>query len=555
MARADEAHATVDVLVYGATAGGIAAAVAAARMGRTVALVERGEHIGGMATAGLHMIDILRKNATGGICREHVRDIRAYYSEVHGPDSEQYRLTFGGYWAEPHVALLLLRKLLDDEPNITLTTRHVLTRVLLQGVGVTGALFEDRDGGAPLRIEASVTIDATYEADVAAAAGVRYRVGREGRAEFGERFAGKVYYDWRHNQQRFLPESTGEASRHIQAACFRLTLATEPARRRDFAKPDGYREFLPLYRGLQQDFESGRARRLHEAIYLTPHPNGKLGGNGHIEAATSLNLAEYIASWPDGDWDTRDRLYQLHQDYTEGLWWFLQHDPGVPWLVRAEALCYGLASDEHRGNDCFPPQLYLRQARRIVGRHTFTEHDAVPAGGRSRPHIHGDTIAVCDHNFDCHPCRHRGGEGSARAADGFELVEGVMWFRNKLKSYNRVTTVPYRCLLPETVEGLLVPVGLSASHVGFTALRMEPLWMATGQAAGVAAAQAVAAGTTPAQVDTGGLQDTLLAQGQVLVYLEGLDPDDPDFTAIQRAAIDEDRQTYDLPGGREAASR
>ena len=544
METGDSLHKSADVLVYGAGAGGIAAAVAAARLGRSVVLVERGDHVGGVASAGLHMIDILRKNATGGICGQHVRDTREYYRETHGPGSEAERLTFGGYWAEPHVARLLLQRLLDDEPGITLRKRTELAQVLMSGQRVTGALFKDRDRGQSIRIDAGVTIDATYEADVAAAAGVNYRVGREGRDEFGERFAGKVYYDWRYNQQRFLPESTGEASPFIQAACFRLTLATERDRRRDFVRPDSYEEFLPLYKGLLGDFESGRARRLHEVIYFTAHPNGKHTGNGHIEGVTSLNLAEYICDWPDGDWETRDRLYRLYRDYTEGLWWFLQHDPGVPWLVREEALCYGLANDEYPENDHFPPQIYIRQARRIVGRHIFTELDAVPEGDRERPHIHGDTIAVCDHNFDCHPCRNRGGDGTARADDGFELVEGVMWFRNKLKSYNRVTTVPYGCMLPEAIDGLLVPVGLSASHVGFTALRMEPLWMATGQAAGVAAALAVNAGLLPADIDTGELQGLLLDQGQTLVYFDGLEPDHPRFKEIQLESIERDWPTY-----------
>ena len=552
---AERSGSVADVLVCGATPGGIAAAVAAARQGLRVVLAERGEHIGGVAAAGLHMIDILRKDAIGGVFREHIGETRRTYVEQYGPDSEQYRLTFGGYWAEPHVAGPLLRGLVDREAGITLLIRHALSRVLIDGRRVTGCEFTDRDSGEPCEIAAPVTIDATYEADVAAGAGVGYRVDREGRAEFGERFAGEVYYDWRHNRQHFLPETTGEPSPHIQAACFRLTLATDPVRRRAFVKPDSYSDFQPLYRGLLSDFETGRCRRLHETIYFTPHPNGKHSANGHIEAVTSMNLAEYIRGWPDGDWEARDRLYRLYRDYTEGLWWFLQHDPAVPWLVREEALCYGLATDEYPQNDHFPPQLYIRQARRIVGVHTFTEHDAVPSGDRERPGIHPDTIAVCDHNFDCHPCRNRGGDGTVRAEDGFELVEGVMWFRNKLKSYNRVTTVPYRCMVPEQVDGLLVPVGLSASHVGFTALRMEPLWMATGQAAGVAAAHAVADGVLPRNVDVRRLQDALLEQRQVLVYFEGLKPEDPAFEEIQRTAIGEDCPTYDLAGVSEALKK
>ena len=205
MDNKDPERRTADVLVYGATAGGVAAAVAAARAGCRVMLVERGEHVGGVATAGLHMIDILRKNATGGICREHIGDVRDYYVNTYGQDSEQYRLTFGGYWAEPHAAQKLFQRMLDDEDRITLLKRHELRQVLAAEGRVTGCVFDNRDGGRPLRVDAAVTIDATYEADVAAAAGVDYRVGREARGEYDERFAGKVYYDWRYNRQCFLP--------------------------------------------------------------------------------------------------------------------------------------------------------------------------------------------------------------------------------------------------------------------------------------------------------------------------------------------------------------
>lgn len=534
------------VLVYGATGGGVVAALAAARQGMKTVLVERGRHIGGMVSSGLALIDILRKNAVGGIFQEILAEIRRRYADTHGPDSEALRLTYGGLWPEPHVAQGVLDDMVRAQANLTVLTGHELIEAVLRGDEVIGSIYRDRCSSGQVRFEHAVAIDCTYEADLAAAAGVACRVGRESRQEYGEQFAGHIFYDWRYNQQRVLPQSTGEASPYVQAYCFRATVTDDERKRVPFERPECYSDFLPLYRHILKDISSGRSRRFHDVIYLVRLPNHKYDSNGNIEALSGLNLAEYNREWPDGTWETRDRLWRLYRDYTHGLWHFLQNDPGVSWIVREEARCFGLCADEYPEDGHFPWQLYVREGRRIVGEYTMTEHDSILEPGRGRTRTPPDAIAICEHNFDCHPCRNRGGDGVALADDGFEIIEGTMWFRNKMKSLNRPTSIPYRAILPQKVDGLLVPVGLSATHVAFMALRMEPVWMATSQAAATAASLAIRSGVSLRRVDMARLQRTLIEQGQPVVYFDDLELDAPDFQEVQLAALATPGDSYDV---------
>ena len=471
--------------------------------------------------------------------------MREHYADKHGPDSEELRLTYDARFPEPRVAERVFDDLLRAQPRLTALKRHELAEVVRDNDCVTASIYWNRDTRQRIRIEHAVAIDGTYEGDLAAPAGARHRVGREGRSEYGEQLAGHIFFDWRFNQQKILTASTGEPSDFIQAYCFRLTLTDDPKARVPFPRPASYKEFVSLYRGLLKDFEVGRVRNLREIVWLNPLPNRKHCANGHIEALTSMNLAELNRDWPEGDWGRREDLFRLYREYTEGFWHFLQHDPAVPYILQQEARCFGLARDEYPNEGHFPWQLYVRAARRIIGEHVLTERDCLAPPGRERPRIHRDSIAICEHNFDSHPCRNRCRDAIARADDGFELLEGAIWYRNKLRALNRPATVPYRCMVPATVEGVLVPVAASASHVAFSALRMEPVWMALGQAAGVAAAQALADRTSVRKVDVRRLQQTLARQGQVLVYFKDLKLDDADFAALQLAALDSDLQTFD----------
>lgn len=536
-----------DVLVYGGTVAGIAAAIAAARMGAKTIIAERGQHFGGMTASGLGSIDTTRTNAFGGIFAEFLRKVQSFYIETYGAESEQYRLTYGGFFMEPHVAEAILAEMLAGEPNLTKLPMHELQTAEVANGVVTGAAFRQRTTGRTVRIAARVSIDATYEGDLAAMAGVGYRVGREGRDEFGEKYAGVIYYDWRAHRQAIHPASTGEASENIQANCFRVTLTDDPATRIPFERPESYNDFLPLYRTLATDCANGRVRFLSEVLWLNRLANRKYCVNGHIEALTSLDLAAYSPIWPVASWDERDALFRRYADYTTGFFHFLQTDAGVPRIMREEARCFGLPPDEYPDHGHFPWQLYVRQGRRIRGAYTVTEHDSIPKAGAVRPAIHPDSIATFEHSFDSHACRDRLDPGATVVTDdGFELIEGVIWFRNKnqLVSPNKPATMPYRAMLPARIEGLLVPSALSATNVAFSAIRMEPAWMAAGNAAGVAAALAGRAGLPPRDVPIGTLQAELVAQGQVLAYFDDLRLDDPDFAPLQIFAVREGAPTF-----------
>ena len=295
------------------------------------------------------------------------------------------------------------------------------------------------------------------------------------------------------------------------------------------------------------DFQSGRVRDVKDILWLNPISNRKYVLNGHIEALTSANLAELCLEWPDGNWRVRNSIYQQYKEYTEGLLYFLQNDPSIPKVPKTEVSRFGLPADEYPDDNNFPWQLYVRQGRRIIGETVITEHDSTPQDGRNRPHIHKDAICTYEHRFDCHPAMNRGSKGaSAHASDGFELLEGTIFFRNRLQLVNRPATIPYRAIVPEKADGLLVPAALSATHVAFTAIRMEPVWMCTGQAAGLAAAIALDQKTELRNIDTNLLQRELVRNRQVLVYFNNLSIDDPNFEEIQLQAIVEDYAEYEV---------
>ena len=493
------------MLVYGGTASGVAAALAASRMGCSTVLIERGDHFGGMTASGLGSIDTLRDGAYGGIFYEFLSRVREYYFETYGKQSEQYRLTYGGYFMEAHVAENILKQMIGEEKRLRAVKRHQLTRVLKSDGTVVASVYLDRDSGREVGISHTVAIDATYEGDFLAAAGAGYRLGREGRKEFGERFAGVIFHDWRSHRQEILPESSGEPSDKLQANCFRVTLSDDSSTRIPFTRPASYSDFYPHYRYLANDFETGRVRFVREVLWLNPLANRKWCLNGHIEALTSPDFAGLSMQWAKGDWDARDKLFKQYRDYTEGLLYFLQNDPALPKVAREEAGVFGLPPDEYISEGNFPWQLYVRQARRLIGEYLITEHDSIPPADRERPKIHKDSIAVYEHSFDSHACRNRDEPGALmRAKDGFELIEGVIWFRNKntRQTVSAPATIPFRAIVPETVDGLLASCALSATNVAFSALRMESAWMSTGHAAGVAAAMSVSQNARVRSIDT-----------------------------------------------------
>lgn len=487
-----------DVLVYGSTPGGVAAAIEAARRGEKVVLACPKNHPGGMAASGLCTTDAVRRQLFGALVLEFIDRVRTIYTRTIGANSPEWPLVRDGWFYAPSVAEQAFQEMLDSQ-SARLDYRkgcHLLG-ARVEGRRVVAIDLEDAHGRR-LRIAARTFIDGTYEGDLAAAAGVPCRVGREGRDEFGESLAGIHYMNFRTGKQ-IVTADTGEASPAIQAFCARCVLTDDPAHRLPIEKPASYAEHLPDFEPLLQGFASGRVKQWASGVHL---PGGKREFNGNIEWHTSLNCPGVSWSWPEASRHHRQRLEQFHIDHAAGMFWFLQNDPRVPAAIRAQVAPLGLDRREFADNGHWPWQIYVRQGRRIEGRARVTQHNFIVNAKTGRTPKVEQPIAVGEHSFDVHPCHDR-----RFAIEGF--MEGVLWYPKKAFGPAQPGQVPYGAMLPQKIDNLLVPVALSCTHVAMSVLRMEPVWMTTGQVAGLAAAVAREQRTDVAQFDPGPLPHTL----------------------------------------------
>ena len=378
-------------------------------------------------------------------------------------------------------------------------------------------------------------MDATYEGDLIAAAGIPFFVGRESASKYdNEVGAGKIYKYWDGGE---APGSTHEGDDAIQSYNYRLTLTADPALARPVAQPAAYNrtEYLSLVgdiiTGCSTAVEvkdvcpatpgNGSAppslprqpNGMARLVSLTTLPNGKWDGNNQHLGLISTDLPEENWAYPTATWAWRDAFAARLRTYTLGLIYFAQHDEAVPAWFRRDVRAWGLAGDEYADNGHFPRQVYVREARRMHGQYVFTSKDALPAAAGRRPPVHADSVTASHYALDSHAVRKR--------EPGRGLLDGML----SIKS-TRPYTVPYRVIVPRQagapVANVWAPVPVSGSHIGFSTLRMEPCWMALGQAAGAAAAQLLADDAAGARtvydVDVARLQATLLGQGAVLVY-------------------------------------
>jgi hypothetical protein len=464
----------VDVLVYGSTPGGVAAAVEAARRGCSVLLACPKTHPGGMSASGLCTTDAVRRRMFGGFVLEFVRRVRADYAARLGEASPEWPLIQDGWHYAPSVAERVFAEILAAEPTLRWEKGLHLLSARVEGRRVAEVHFSDGS-----KVRARTFIDGTYEGDLAAAAKAPYRVGREGRDEFGEPLAGVHYMNWKTGRQILTPD-TGEPSPAIQAYCARAIFTDDPERRRPIEKPPDYDQRLSDFLPLIDDFTSGRIKRWRGGATL---PGRRFEFNGHIEWPTSFNCPGVSWTWPEADRHHRARLERFHVDHAAGMMWFLQNDPRVPEGLRAQVKDWGLHSGEFADHGHWPWQIYVRQGRRIEGRAKVTQHHFTidPKQGRT-PKV-AQAVAVGEHSFDVHPCHDR-----RFAVEGF--LEGVLWYPKKDAGPAQPGQIPWGALLPKSVDNLLVPVAMSSTHVAMSVLRMEPVWMTTGQLAGLAAAVA-----------------------------------------------------------------
>jgi hypothetical protein len=515
-----------DLCVYGATPAGIAAAVQARRMGKTVVLLAFDGHLGGLTSGGLGATDIGNKAAIGGIAREFYRRLGAHYDAALKDDPEQHKAfvqqTDHGpeTWKfEPGVAEETLRALCREN-SVPVYYHQRLTGVRKEGTRIAALTTE---GGHAFT--ARYFVDASYEGDLLAKAGVSYTVGREANATYGETYNGVHFGHPNHNfaapvdpfvvpgdpKSGLLPGISadppgeqGAGDKRVQAYNFRLCM-TRAADRLPFPKPAGYDparyELLPRYIAAR----GGKTDALNLTVGM---PRGKTDTNNYGGFSSDHIGANY--GWADGTYEERERIFQDHVSYHQGMVWFLCHDPRVPEALREDVKRWGLPRDEFRGTGHWPHQLYIREARRMVSDHVMTEHHCkwevtVP-----------DAIGLGAYGMDSHNCQ--------RVA---RQENGVWTARNEGNVEYKVAgpyPVAYRSIVPQAseCENLLVPVCLSASHIAYGSIRMEPFFFVLGQSAATAAClllDADPAGRTPVQkVDTGRLQARLRADGQVLAW-------------------------------------
>ncbi|MBL8210546.1 MAG: FAD-dependent oxidoreductase [Bryobacterales bacterium] len=506
---ASAAPAAYDLVVYGATAGGVTTAVSGARSGLTVALLEPGAHVGGMASGGLQRTDVGRREVIGGMALELY--VRA------GLHYETMRMLHEVAWMmEAHVAERLFEDMLR-EAGVAVFKKHRLrekTGVKKEGARVAEIMMEN---GAQFR--AKVFADASYEGDLMAQAGVSYTWGREGIDQFGESLAGVrtdtplhqfvVKIPARVNGE-LLPEISprpmgkhGSADKAVQAYNYRMVLSSDPANQVPFPKPRQYdaKRYELLARLIQAlEVRTKRPLVVNDFFGIGPIPNKKADFNNSGAFST-----DYIGkSWdyPEASYKRRAEIWEEHKEYTKGLFWFLTHDPRVPEVLRKDVASWGLSKDEFVDNEHWPHQLYVREARRMIGEYVMSQKDIQTE--RTKP----DAIGMGSYNSDSHNVQR------VVLADGSVFNEGDV--QVAVQPYQ----IPYRMITPKRAEAtnLLVPVCFSATHVAYSTLRMEPQYMIIGQAAGVAAKMAIEGGVAVQAIDAAKLTATLVGQDAILEY-------------------------------------
>ncbi len=538
------------IVIYGGTSAGIAAAIQASRSGKSVALIEPSLRIGGLTTGGLGQTDGGGR-PIGGISREFYRNIKRYYEDpshwkwqprneyVDVPPPE--RINWTGFLRthmasdkkdmmlnfEPSAALTVYHEMMASE-NIDLFYRERLNRingVVMNRSGISRIVMESGS-----IFEGNVFIDATYEGDLMAAAGVTYTVGRESNTQYGETLNG-VQANPRgmslseistrnaegHNLQRGVdpyripgnPESgllpgisdepirpEGSGDDKVQAYCFRMTLTDHPDNRIPFQKPSGYSELD--YELLFRNYEAGEVR---VPLINASMPNRKTDANNRN--GVSINWIGQNYAWPEASFDEREQIMAGHRAYQQGIMWTLANHPRIPDRIRQEVSKWGTCKDEYESEDGWQDQLYIREARRMVGDLVMTQH-----------HCEGfekvnDSVGLASHGIDSHHVQRY-----VTDKDDVQNEGNVMGGHLPGRPY----PVGYGSILPrkQEVDNLLVPAAISATHVAFGSIRMEPVFMILGQSASVAASLAIDHKMSVQDLPYSSLKARLLEYGQVL---------------------------------------
>jgi len=534
-----------DVVIYGGTSAGIAAAIQSSRLDKSVLLIEPTNRIGGLTTGGLGATDIGNKVAIGGISREFYENIRKYYSDSNNwqwQKREDYKGSRtdskeDAMWTfEPSAALDVYKKMIESE-NIELVYGERLNRQ--DGVKKEGARILEIEMESGSSYIGKIFIDASYEGDLMAAAGVRYTVGRESNKEYGETLNGvqanKISMTLRQSISRnglhhnFIdgvdpyivrgdpssgllpyiieggPGIDGSGDMGIQAYCFRMTLTDHPENRIPFSRPGNYNELD--YELLLRNYEAADGpleNMYHYGDPLlpwinTPMPNRKTDTNNQKGFSTDFIGQNF--DYPEADYEEREKIIEKHRNYQQGLMWTLAYHPRIPEKVRDLVSEWGTPKDEYDREDGWSDQLYIREARRMISAYVITQK-----------HCEGievveDPVGMGAYGMDSHHVQRY------VDANGFVQNEG-----NVEASVPGPYPISYRSIVPKIDEcnNLVVPVCVSATHIAFGSIRMEPVFMVLGQSAAIASCMAIDEGVAVQDINYEKLKSELLKKEQIL---------------------------------------
>ena len=473
-----------DVCIYGGTPGGVGTAIGAARAGKKVAFVVFRKHVGGMTSGGLTATDVGRAEALGGITTE-------FYKRV-----GQLRMFRPSKAEEVFLAML-------KEAKVPVYFEHRLKSITKDGNRITSLTTEDGDV-----FKAKIFVDCTYEGDLLAMAGVSFHVGREGNAKYGETINGVQF----HKGHSFTvltdpykiegdpksgllwgispdePGKVGDGDKKVQAYNFRMFISNAE-NRLPFPKPAHY--------------DRDRYQLLLRYIKLNPKlPIQLHNGDCNNEGAISSDMIGMNYAWPEGDYATREKIFQDHVNYQQGFMWFLQNDPEVPPKIQAVLKQRGLHHDEFPETGAWPHELYVREGRRMMSDYVMTQAEC-----QSKKLV-DDSVGMASYNMDSHNCQRVVVKGHVQNEGDVEI------------GCPNPYPVSYRSIVPKESEcaNLFVPVCLSSTHIAYGSIRMEPVFMILGQSAGTAAAMAIDGGISVQKVDYAKLKEKLLAIHQVLEY-------------------------------------
>lgn len=506
-----QAATQADVIVYGATPGGFCAAIAAAREGASVVLLEPTAHVGGVNTGGLCFSDsnqTVRSSVLGLFEEWHLRVEADYRKRGIKLPYEVKEKDHSPWTYEPHVAARITQQMLD-EAKVKVLARQVLKSVVKDGARLVKLITS---GG---EFEAKTFVDGTYEGDLMAAAGVSWTIGREGRKAFGESLAGKQYPKAKMKisglaaDGKPLPLITttdagpeDEGDRNVMVYSFRLCVTKQAANRVPFPRPANYDP--ARFEVVRRYFAQEKRPVLPWDLY--PLPGNKFDANNGIGKQFSMGLVGACNGWSEAGEAGRAAIWEAHKQYTLEFYHFLTTDVAVPEHIRREMGELGLCRDEFVGDGHWSPQLYVREGRRMIGEYVVSQKDILEQPEKD------DAIVVSSFPIDSHDCQ-RVGTG------GFVVDEGtIMPVRMAGRKHGYPYHIPYRAITPRAAEcaNLLVPVALSCTHVGISSIRVEPTWMILGQSAGIAAALSAKQNLEVQKLPYPALRERLLAQKQVL---------------------------------------